>query len=76
MKENYSIANQFNNSFVDSIKLIRNSIELVQYVNQTDVINTKFKFCATNLIELKDICKSMKNKLDFNNIFINIILDN
>ena len=50
-KENYLIANQFNNYFVDSIKSIRNPIEHVQHVNRTDMINTKFMFRAINIIE-------------------------
>ena len=33
-------------------------------------------FRTINLIELEDVCKNIKNKPDFNNVSINVILYN
>lgn len=75
-KDNYQIANKFNNYFVDSIKLIRDTIENVQYTNNIPVITSKFKFRAISLTELKNVCKGLKEKPDFNKVSIKIVLDN
>lgn len=75
-KENLQIASHFNKYFVDSIKSIRTSIEQVQYVNQIHVLNSKFKFREINLQELKNICKDIKNKPDFNNVSMKLVMDN
>ena len=70
------VANFLNEYFVDSIRDIINSIDQVQYANQIPSINSKFKFCAINLEELKNICKEYKDKQDFNKVSMKIIKDN
>ena len=47
-KTNAEIAKNFNRYFVNSIREIRDKIEYVRYINQQDVINFGFKFCATS----------------------------
>ena len=71
----HQIAIQFNNYFVNSIKSINNTIEDVQYVNNLPVITNRFKFRAMTTEEIKNICKIMKNKPDYNNVTIKIIVD-
>ena len=73
---NSEIAENLNNYFVDSIKDIRCSIDEVQYKNQIPVINRRFKFRAISLLELRNICKTIKKKNDYRRISNNIILDN
>ena len=73
---NSEIAENLNNYFVDSIKDIRCSIDEVQYKNQIPVINRRFKFLAISLLELRNICKTIKKKNDYRRISNNIILDN
>ena len=59
----------------DSIKDIRCSIDDVQYKNQIAVINCRFKFRTISLLELRNICKTIKKKIDYRGIS-NLILDN
>ena len=73
---NSEMAENLNNYFVDSIKEIRYSIEDVQYKNQIPVINCRFKFRALSLLELRNICKTIKKKNDYRRISNNLILDN
>lgn len=75
-KNNHDIANQFNEYFVKSIEEIRNNIENVQYINHINMRNTKFEFRSITITELKNTCKSIKKKPDFNNVNINLILEN
>lgn len=75
-KDNFEIANNFNMYFVNSIKAIRDSIPNVQYINRVPVINNRFKFRAITIVELKNICKKLKKKPDYNNVSTKIILDN
>lgn len=75
-KNSHEIAENFNNYFVNSIKEIRDNIETVQYINNVELNNTKFEFHMITTIELKNICKSLKKKDDYNKVNINIILDN
>ena len=53
-------------------KYFVNSIKDVQYENKMSVINSKFKFSAINLQDLKTV----KKKPDYTKISSNIILDN
>ena len=48
----------------------------MQYKNQIPVINCRFKFRAISLLELKNICKTIKKKNDYRRISNNILLDN
>ena len=73
---NSEIAENFNNYFVDSIKDIRCSIDDVQYKNQIPVINCRFKFRVISLLELRNICKTIKKNNDYRRISNNLILDN
>lgn len=75
-KDNYQMATQFNDYFVNSIKSINNTIENVQYINNIPVITTRFRFRAVTIQDLQNICKNMKNKPDFNNVTIKLIMDN
>lgn len=75
-KNNNQIASHFNEYFINSIKLIRESIEDVQYINQIQITNKKFKFSAITILELKNIVKDLKNKPDYNKISTKIILEN
>ena len=59
---NSEIAENFNNYIVDSIRDIRCSIDDVQYKDQIPVINCRFKFRAISLLELRNICKTIKKK--------------
>ena len=61
---------------IDSIKEIRCSIENMEYKNQIPVINCKFKFRAISLLELRNICKTIKMINDYRRISSIIILDN
>ena len=70
---NSEMAENFNNYFADSIKEIRSSIENVEYKNQILVVNCRFKFCAISLLELRNICNTIKKKNDFRRISNNII---
>ena len=40
------------------------------------MITNRFKFRAITTQEIKNICNSMKNKTDYNNVTIKMILDN
>lgn len=75
-KDNYNIASQFNNYFIQSIKEINDTIENVPYMNNIPLISTNLKFRAISLQELEIICKNLKNKSDFNRISKKILLDN
>lgn len=48
----------------------------MQYINQVPVIYNNFEFRAITILELKNICKSLKNKPDYNNVSTKILLDN
>ena len=69
------MAENFNNYFVDSIKEITCSMEDVQYKNQIPVINCRLKLRAISLLELRNVCKTIKKKNDYRRISNNIILD-
>ena len=68
---NSETAENFSNYFVDSIKDIGCAM---QYKNQIPVINCRFKFPAISLLELRNICKTIKKKNDFRRISNNLIL--
>lgn len=70
------IANNFNEYFINSVKLIRESIGNVQYKNHIQRTNKIFKFREITIAELKSVVKELKNKPDFNKISTKIILDN
>lgn len=72
----YEIAENFNKYFVTSIESIRSAINNVQYIPNLPVINHQFKFRAISIEDLKSICKTLKNKPDFNKISSKMILDN
>ena len=74
--DDHQIATQFNNYFVNIIKSINNTIQDEQYLNNLDGITNRFKFRAITTEETKNVCKSMKNKKDYNNVTIQIIVDN
>ena len=59
-KTNAEIANKFNEIFVNSIREIRGKIEYVRYINQQDLINSRFKFRVISNYELRTICKGIK----------------
>ena len=65
---NSEIAENVYNYFVDSIRDIRCSIDDVQYKNQIPVINCRFKFRVISLLELKNICKTIRKKNDYKRI--------
>ena len=69
-------ANNLNKYFVNSVKTINQSIDNVEYQNHIPQSTTNFKFREVSLQELKNICKSLKNKADFDKISPKIILDN
>lgn len=68
------IADHFNEYFVSSIKEIRDKIEHVKYVDQQNMINSRFKFRAISNFET--ICKDTKRKADYNSVNIKMVLDN
>lgn len=74
-KDSFQIAKNFNTYFVNSVNEIRCSIENIQYENKIPLIDTKFKFRAINLQELKIIFKNIKKKPDYTKLSSNIILD-
>ena len=47
----------------------------MQYKNQIPVIDCRFKFRANSLLELRNICKTIKRKNDYKRISNNLILD-
>lgn len=63
-KDNKQVASHFNEYFVDSINVIRDSIDNVQYINHINMTEEKFKFREITLLELKNIIKNLKNKKD------------
>ncbi|XP_075167997.1 uncharacterized protein LOC142240182 [Haematobia irritans] len=75
-KDNRVIANKFNEYFVNSIRMIRDEIDDVQYQNRIHMTSTKFQFRTINMNELLTICKQLKNKPDFNHVSTTIIFDN
>lgn len=75
-KNDLEIAKKFNEYFITSVEKIRDSIADVQYVNNIEQNDCKFKFRAINIDELKSVCKSLKNKPDFNKLSPKIIIDN
>ncbi|XP_037822581.1 serine protease/ABC transporter B family protein tagA-like [Lucilia sericata] len=64
-KENKQIADEFNKYFINSIREIRDSIEIVQYSNSIQPVITNFKFRAINNIELKHIISKINKKTRF-----------
>lgn len=75
-KDELTIAKKFNEYFIESVKEIRESIEDLEYVNYVIPTASKFKFRQITIDELKEICKSLKNKTDFDRISPRTILDN
>lgn len=75
-KEYYQIASHFNKYFVNSVKIIRDSIEHVQYTNKIHMVSSQFRFNEITNPELKKIVRELKNKPDFCKISTKILLDN
>ncbi|XP_055383711.1 uncharacterized protein LOC129613605 [Condylostylus longicornis] len=70
-----NIANELNAFFIDSIKNIADSINIVQYQNLIAVSNYRFKFHKINKQELYVIIRKMNTKKDFLGFDTKIILN-
>ena len=58
------IAERFSEFFINSIRVICNSIGKVNYENNVRISDYRFNFRAISLIEWENICRNMKKKKD------------